>query len=314
MANLDLGIEACFYHGMTGYAKLFLQLVFPFYLISIAILFIIASRYSTRIQRLTARRALPVLATLFVLSYTKIPQTVCMALFFYSSITHLPGNKTITVWSVDTNVKIFEANFILLFIVCLILFIVLLMFNGLLLFIRPLSRYKFINHFKPLLDAYQGPYEDNFYFWTGLQLMIRAVLFGLSVLDRSVHLIITCMMLCVAAYLHGQLNPFKKKERNSQEGFVLLNLQGLFLIRILTATSGVIVNILIAVAAAQFGLILAKQAKTIMPHSKVSQLIDITMLPCCKTTQTRAQKIELTSIVPEKNIYHEFQEPMLQDF
>ena len=72
LANLDLGIKTCFYNGMDDYAKLWLQLAFPIYLIFIATLLIITSRYSTRIQRLTARRALPVLATLFLLSYIKI--------------------------------------------------------------------------------------------------------------------------------------------------------------------------------------------------------------------------------------------------
>ena len=317
ITNLDLGIETCFYDGMTGYTKIFLQLVFPFYLISIAILLIVASRYSYRIQRLTARRALPVLATLFILSYTKILQTVWMALFFYSSVTHLPSKQTTTIWSVDTSVTIFEAKYIVLFIVCLILFVVLWMFNGLLLFIRPLSRFKFINHFKPLLDAYQGPYKDKFYYWSGLQLITRAVVFGVSALDRNIHLIIACMLLCIAAYLHGQFNPFKKKARNSQEGFFLINLQYIFLIRILTATNGVFVNILIAIAATQFAIILAKQVKTIIPQGKVSQLIDIICIKLkllSEGRQIQIHNIELASIVPDRNIYHEFQEPMLQDF
>ena len=41
--NLDVGIETCFYNGMDGYAKMFLQLFFPFYLIVIAISIIVAS-------------------------------------------------------------------------------------------------------------------------------------------------------------------------------------------------------------------------------------------------------------------------------
>ena len=90
LANLDLGIQTCFYNGMDDYAKVWLQLAFPFYLIFIATLTIITSRYSTTIQRLTARRALPVLATLFLLSYTKILRIVSSVLFFYSTITHLP--------------------------------------------------------------------------------------------------------------------------------------------------------------------------------------------------------------------------------
>ena len=76
LANLDLGITTCFYNGMGEYAKLWLQLVFPAYLILIAATLIIASRYSGRIQRLTARRALPVLATLFLLSYTSVAHCI----------------------------------------------------------------------------------------------------------------------------------------------------------------------------------------------------------------------------------------------
>ena len=51
--NLDLGVETCFYSGMDRYAKMWLQLFFPFYLIIIAVSIIIASRYSSRILRLT---------------------------------------------------------------------------------------------------------------------------------------------------------------------------------------------------------------------------------------------------------------------
>ena len=114
LANLDLGIQTCFYNGMDDYAKMCLQLAFPFYLISIATLLIITSRYSTAVQRITARRTLPVLATLFILSYTKILRTVSNILFSYSKITHLPSKHTTMVWSVDANVPLFNIKFIML--------------------------------------------------------------------------------------------------------------------------------------------------------------------------------------------------------
>ena len=50
LANLDLGIETCFYDGMDDYAKMWLQLVFPIYLFLISYSLIIGSRYSSRIQ------------------------------------------------------------------------------------------------------------------------------------------------------------------------------------------------------------------------------------------------------------------------
>ena len=69
--NLDLGIETCFYNGMDDYSKIWLQLAFPFYLIFIALVLIISSRHSAKVQRLTTHRSIQVLAMLFLLSLLK---------------------------------------------------------------------------------------------------------------------------------------------------------------------------------------------------------------------------------------------------
>ena len=180
--NLDLGIETCFYNGMDDYVKMWLQLAFPSYLIMIAILLIIGSRYSIIIQRVTARRALPVLATIFLLSYTKVLRTVCIALFWYYKVTHLPGNKIEYFWSVDTTVHLFGVRFLIMFVASFILFLILLPFNVVLVFSRLLSCFKFVNTFKPLLDTYIGPFKDKSSYWTGFLLLVRVIVLGLSTL------------------------------------------------------------------------------------------------------------------------------------
>ena len=134
--NLDLGIETCFYNGMDTYAKMWLQLFFPFYLVIIAASIIIGSRYSSRILRLTYTRSLPVLATLFLLSYTGVLRTVLTVLFSYSTITHLPSGHQQIVWSIDASVPLFGLKFTILFITCLVLFLLLIPFNIILLFTR----------------------------------------------------------------------------------------------------------------------------------------------------------------------------------
>ena len=318
IANLDLGIEMCFYDGMTGYAKMFLQLLFPFYLISIAVLLIIASRYSTRVQQLTARRALPVLATLFLLSYTKILQTVCIVLFFFSSSTHLPNKQTTTVWSVDTSVILFEVKFVFLFIACLILFVVLMVFNLVLVFIRPLSCFKFITHFKPLLDAYQGPYKDKFYFWIGLQLVTRAMFFGLSASEKHIDLFLGSLLLCIVAGMHGQVHPFIRKEKNIQEFLFLLSLQRLFLVKLFAATNTAFVDALISIAILHFGVILTLQVKAkMLKKVQANELLSMFSLKCkllCKVKSAEVECIELSSEIPERSIYNKFQEPLLEHF
>ena len=190
LANLDLGIQTCFYNGMDDYAKMLLELAFPFYLIFIVTLIIITSRYSTTIQRITARRALPVLATLFLLSYTKILRIVSSVLFSYSTITHLPSQHTTLVWSVDANIPLFGVKFTILFVICVVLFCTLILFNGILVFTKTLSQFNLINKFTPLIDAYRGPYQYELYYWAGFKLIIRSVFFGISALGRNVNLIV----------------------------------------------------------------------------------------------------------------------------
>ena len=228
LSNLDLGLETCFYNGMDTFSKTFLQLAFPLYLILIAFALIIGSRYSIKIQRLTAQRALPVLATLFLLIYTKILLTVCSVLFFFSPITHLPSDHITFVWSVDTSIPLFGIKFSILFAVCLVLFLILLPFNILLLFPRTLSRFHLINTFKPLLDAYLGPYKDRFAYWMGLQLLIRAIFLGLSALNTDESLTIGTFILGAILCVEGFVHPFKSRFKNIQESLTLLNLLAVY--------------------------------------------------------------------------------------
>ena len=228
LSNLDLGFETCFYNGMDGYFKALLQLVFPLYLIFIAFMVIIGSRYSVTIQRITSHRVLPVLATIFLLSYTKFLLIVCQVLFFYSEIIHLPNKHITLVWSLDVSVPLFGVKFMIAFLICLVIFIILLHFNFLLLFARQLLRFKYINTFKPLLDAYFGPYKDQFFYWTGFQLALRAVFFGLSAFHRTVSLTGGIIVLGFLLCFQGLMCPFKSRYKNIQEALVILNLQAVY--------------------------------------------------------------------------------------
>ena len=100
--NLDLGIEVCFFNGLDGYWNTWLQFVFPAYLFLLTGGIIFGCRYSVWLCRLCGSHAVPALATLFLMSYTKILLTVTNAL----SMSKLPCNdSTLTVWSVDGNIE-----------------------------------------------------------------------------------------------------------------------------------------------------------------------------------------------------------------
>ena len=74
--NLDFGIETCFFVGLDAYWKTWLQFLFPFYIWAIAGVIIVACRYISRLTNLIGSRAVPLLATLFLLSYMKLLRTV----------------------------------------------------------------------------------------------------------------------------------------------------------------------------------------------------------------------------------------------
>ena len=270
-ANFDLGITTCFYDGMDDYAKMWLQLVFPFYLICIATSLIIASRYSTKVQRLTARRALPVLATLFLLSYTKILLIVSSVMFSYSTITHLPSGHSTLVWAVDANVPLLSIRFIVLFVTCLVIFAIQVPFSIILLFTRTISRFHFINKFKPLLDAYQAPYKDKFYNWTGVQLVVRVVFIGISSLDKKISLTIGIMLLGATGYIQGYCNPLKSIAKNISELTFLFNLLIMFLFALYDNNNinNTVANVMITIAMVQFGLIITYHIVTFLCSKKI---------------------------------------------
>ena len=325
--NLDLGIETCFYDGMNDYVKSWLQLLFPTYLLLIAGLLIITSRYSIRIQRITARKVLPVLATLFLLSYTKIIRTIGNVLFRYSEITQLPSKNTTIVWSVCTNIPLFSARFIVLFIVCLIFLLIVLPFNAILLFSRKLTYFKFINRLKPLLDAYHGPYKDKVPYWVGLQLLIRKIVLGLSITNKDINFLSTSILFGVLFCVHGVVNPFNSKFLNIQETLILLNLLAIHITAFYNSKDGTdslkIIKYLILTAAIYFVIIFFYQCLMMVLYKKILKVFASLksflkkkkwklFKKQCFNNQEPHKAMELRMAVPDVTYhYKDFQEPLL---
>ena len=258
-ANLDLGIKICFYNGMDDYAKVWLQLAFPFYIISVTLLIIIVSRYSITVQRLTAHRAIPVLATLFLLSYTKILRITSNVLFFYSSTTHLPDEHTELVWSVDANMPLFGIKFTLLFITCLMLYLMLLLFTGFTLCPKAiLKKIKLSNNIKPLSDSYQMAYKINY--WFGIQLLMRIIFFYTSILNIKHKFIISYIILNIANGFQGMRRSFKNKLLNYQELFLMINLLVLYIVTLYKCW--LVGYVLISLVGIHFSLIISCRIMT----------------------------------------------------
>ena len=291
--NLDLGIETCFYNGMDSYAKMWLQLFFPSYLIIIAISIIITSRYSHTILRLTYTRSLPVLATLFLLSYNGVLRVVLSVLFSYSTITHLPSGHQQIVWSIDASVILFGVKFTILFIICLVLSLLLLTLNFILLFTRHLSRFKLINRFKPLLDAFQGSYKDKYYYWVGVQIVFRCLFYALYAFQLYLRLIFAVIILILFICYFGYIQPYKNKVINSQELLLLANLTILYAVSYQNSNVFfIIANVMISLAFIQFSTI-------VLYHFLIYTC------PCNVVISTVTLKEKLINLRKSKNHHHD---------
>ena len=201
--NLDLGVETCFFHGLTAYTKTWLQFVFPIYIWSIAGLIIILAKYSDRVAKVMGNNSVPVLATLFLLSYAKLFRTIVTALS-YTMLYSSQGHKA--VWSADGNVDYLGPKHAPLFAVAVAVLIFLWLPYTLLLFLGQwLHRCncRLMNHIlmkmKPFLDVHYGSLKGKHRYWFGTLLLARAAILLMSALIPLNQLVIVNFCVSVSA-------------------------------------------------------------------------------------------------------------------
>ena len=231
--NLDLGIETCFYAGMDSYAKAWLQFVFPIYIWLIIGCIIILSRYSVTVSKLCGSNSVPVLATLMLLSFTKIMSAVITALQF-GVLVYEDGHREVA-WRYDGNISYFSARHTALFVVALlflipsIMYILFLLFSQwLLAMATPGNALRYISKLKPIVDAYHGPYKDKYRYWTGFMLLVRGILFlifSATFEIKGVNRLIIAVSVYILITLHwGGGGVYKKNWMNVLEFSFILNL------------------------------------------------------------------------------------------
>ncbi|XP_065897313.1 uncharacterized protein [Dysidea avara] len=323
--NLDLGIETCFYDGMDEYAKIWLEYVFPVYLIIIVVVIIVLTRHSSRIQRLVQSNGVPVLSTLIFLSYAKLLRTSSVVLFYGVDITHIPGGRSERVWAPDANVEYFGFKFSILFAVSLLVFtLIVIPFTILLLFTKPLLRFRWITKLTPILDAYQSPFANPFRFWVGFRLLIRALLFSTSALDTEIVLLINAITLSGLAIIQGYLRPFRNFYCNLWDLSFLLNLAVLFSVSQYFGDANVVmVEVLVGISLVKFGALLCYHHITrAINRNRMDQIKNSKMFSKVNTalnnsgifihlSMTNQEDVKLKPTTTNANAYSEMREPLV---
>ena len=166
--NFDLGIETCFYDGLTIYAYSWLEFLFPLYLWILIIVIIVGCHYSQRISNSLGHNPVAVLDTILLMSYSKILKAIIVPLS-PASLTNFPGALTERVWLYDASIAYFQEphHIVLGIFAVLTLLFLFLPYTFLLLcghWLQAKSHWRLLswtNKLKPFMDAYHAPFRKN---------------------------------------------------------------------------------------------------------------------------------------------------------
>ena len=241
--NLDFGFETCFYDGMDGYVKTWLQLAFPLYVISLVVAIIIISDYSTKFATLfTGKNPIAIMATLFLLSYTKLLRTIIASLSS-TTLQYSNGSHEV-VWLVDANIPYLSGKHIPLFITALVIVIVGITYTFILFSWQwlvycpnrgPLRWIIGNTKVIAFMDAYHNPYNKDHRYWIGLLLLVRVALYLVSAVNvlgdphinlLSINLVIVILFV-FKSVIENKSKIHKDRHNEMFDVVSLLNLAGL---------------------------------------------------------------------------------------
>ena len=235
--NLDIGIDTCFFEGMTTYSKTWLQLLFPLYVIVLVVLLIVISSYSTKFSNYIGKRdPVATLATLILLSYAKL-LGISFTILSPGTLVYEDSSRQL-VWLPDATITYFSGIHVPLFLVAIFILILGMLFTAVVFLWqwivrlpnKPIFAWTRNQKLQLFIETYNIPYTPHHRYWTGMLLLARVIAFfiaGINVSnDRylaltSITFILVCI-LCLKALTRGQV--FKNWPLDLLETFFYFNI------------------------------------------------------------------------------------------
>ena len=267
--NFELGIDTCFFDGMDAYSKVWIEFLFPVYVIVLNILIVhCTTQCSTRFHRLNSNPE-PLLATMIFLSFISLLKPASKAISFV--LVTYPDGSTETLWLPDANISFFELKHLFMFIVGIAIFFLGFTYSFILLAWHLFDNSPFcmrLSHFLPRTSPrvylyYHAPYTNKFQFWSGFLLLMRIILLLISVLSTGfggdsqvsvVAIIIVTGLLILIRTLIKEKSLYRRPCIDYLEMAYYFNLVTLAALTLHTQTS--LANILVSVAFVLFIIIL----------------------------------------------------------
>ena len=223
--NLDLGFQLCFYDGMTDYTKLWLQSVFPVYFILLTSLLLVIRKHINCIKRITRHNGNVITSIILLMCCNKII-AACQSLLLYNHLSYLENGKSKYLWSAYPSIPVFDAKYLLYFLFCLILIIVLLMINISIVLSKKCMQG---NYFIYIFDAHQTILKEKHSYWPVLELTLRLITMVFSVLNKQLSVLLNTIVIIMFVCCLGIVSPFKDTKNTFVECTFAFNLVCVFL-------------------------------------------------------------------------------------
>ena len=250
--NLDIGFDTCFFEGMDIYAKTWIHVAFPAYIIFLVVVIIFFSSRSSKFSNLIGKRnPVATLATLILLSYTKLLQTVITSFSFVNL--KYPNGTTNLLWLPNANIAFANHKLELTILIILAIIILLigmlytvLIFSWQWLLHCPRSKlFKWTRNQKlhSFIDTYHTPNTAKHRYWTGMLLLVRVIVYLVAAFSSSSELPITLLstvllMCCLLLYKTVWTSRvYRNWILNTMESFMYFNIATFALFTLYTFNS-----------------------------------------------------------------------------
>ena len=222
---------------MDTYAKTWLQLAFPVYIIALIIVIILMSSCSSKFSRMIGRKdPVATLTTLILLSYTKLLQIVITS-SSYVKVEYPNGTSTIR-WIRDANIEFGTGKSIALICVALVILLFGLLYTVLVLSWQCLvkcPRSRLLgwtrNHkLSSFVNTYHTPHTAKHRYWPGLLLLVRVSVYLIAAFgassDQPITLLSTVVIMCCLLFYktHVGIRVYRNWLLNAMESFVYFNI------------------------------------------------------------------------------------------
>ena len=226
--NLNLGFPLCFYNGMTEIWKTGLSLLFPIYLLTIVVLLIILSRYSTWISNRISHSSIQVLVTVVHLSFSKLLLMI-VDVFSYAVVYTNTSSTPLKVWYNDGTVIYGSYEHMTLMIVtsiivgALLVPYIIILIGGQAL----MKSGKVREYLRPIHEAIHAPYKDNKKYWFTARLLLLTLIYIVYTMLRGHNILaayaiaLPTVLLFITAQAYSK--PFKSKVINVLDLSIMVN-------------------------------------------------------------------------------------------